>query len=243
MLIPQDFRGRTPFDAAGRFFSYTEHTSPGTVPGVRLWVEGQPVGIIHPGQTFEVDEDCRRWEVVPIDPACTGQVLIGYGRMHTGRIVGPVDSTTSLADSRSGKESFACGYRAPGAGLFAALGINAQTRALAVRSAVVIAAGATGFNVHKGTGGLCTAPTGTRGLVNKLTSGPAATGLIQYFDAAALSGPITGVTLGPSFFTGTLQGQQLISGAPLILVPGESLWVIATTANVAHMFAIDATEL
>lgn len=243
MLIPQDFRGATQFDAAGRFFSYTEHTSPGTVAGARLLVDGQPVGIILPGQSFEVDEDCRRWELVPIDPACTGRVLIGYGRMHTGRVVGPVETETALGRTLAGAEFAVGGFRAPAASTFAALGLIATTRAVSVRSARVIAAGSVGFNAHRTTGGLSSSPTGTRVPVQKLSSGPAATAVMQYVDAASLGGPIPGLALSASFYTSTLQGDQLVSMAPIVLLPGEGLWIIATTAVISHMFAVDFTEL
>jgi hypothetical protein len=238
MLNPQDFRGPCAFDAAGRFFSYIEHTSPATVPGIRLWVEGQPVGVILPGQTFEVDQDCRRWELVPIDPACTGRVLIGYGRMHTGRVVGPVETESAATLAVEGAAHHLCQWGVGGAGLFRCQGLYAAGRTLIVRR---IMAAAAGYNMYRGTG-VPTAPLSGRVPTNKHPNGPAATAVGYQFDAATLAGPITGVALGASVHTGTTNPSELVTSAPWIIPPDGSLWLIHTTAAAVLMATFEFEE-
>jgi hypothetical protein len=242
VLISQLFRGNRQFDAAGRFFSYVECTTPGTRPGVMLMVDGQPVGLLLPGESFELDEDCDRWEIYPLDAACGGRVLIGNGRARSGRVTGSVEAAeAALSSTLAGTEYLGSFVRFAAASLFAAVGITAGTRALAVRRWQVQGSGSNNHRLMRGTGGPTSAPISSRAPATK-GAGPAATSIMQTFDCAASTGPITAVTL-TEIGNSVVSPCELVTAAPIVLAPNESLWVINLVAAQGTGVHWELTEL
>lgn len=221
MLTPQDFRGITQIEATGRFLQYLECTS-ATRADVVLWVDGQPVGTMLPGMAYELDEQCRRWELYPVDPACSGRVVIGDGRMTNGRIVGPIEVRDRAAASvLAGVEAWAGWQRTPGAGTYSSIGLIATTRPLIVRSMVVVHN--TGAYINRYTGGLSTSPVQTRPGVGKISSQPAPTGVMHIQDTNS-SFQVLGLNFVLTIELVLNNLQQQINTTPVVLLPGESIW-------------------
>lgn len=84
-------------DAKGFFFRYEAGTDAGGVVDIRLVVDGQPVGTFSPGESLELSETGRRWEIVPVSTGCVGLVQIGQARVTSPN---PASAVTGRAFCR-----------------------------------------------------------------------------------------------------------------------------------------------
>ena len=252
MLHQKEFRGSfSPIDGRGRMFSYTECLTDATDPRIRLWVEGQPVGILYPGETFELGDECSRWEVEALGGAdVRGRVLIGNARFHTSRIGSGVGLWRgTAAATMAGHEFIGQIARTSGAGLFAAVGLASLTENLAVRLWVTNTAAATNVPVFAVAQGAASAPLQSRALVNKLVGASDAVATMQAVDLAAADlATMPGLSNVKIIENGYGANNRVMidrnsNSSPVILPPGYSIWVLNTTAAAVASALVEVSRL
>jgi hypothetical protein len=87
-------------DARGVTFRYESGTDAGGVTDLKLWIDGNAVGTLSPGDLLELPEAGKRWEVKPVSSSCVGVVKIGMGKITTTKVAGVV-STVDGGRARS----------------------------------------------------------------------------------------------------------------------------------------------
>lgn len=252
MLHQKEFRGAwSPIDGRGRMFSYTECLTDATDPRIRLYVEGQPVGVLYPGETFELGEECSRWDVEALGGAdVRGRVLIGNARFHTSRIGSGVQlwRGTSAA-TMAGDEFIGQLSRTAAAGLFATVGLVAVNETVAVRFYLNNCNASTHVPHCAIAQGSATSPLATRSLINKLAGAADASSELQALDLAAADlSTVPGLSNVKTVEIPLGSASRIIqdrasNAAPIILPPGWGLWSLNSTAAGALSVLCEVSRL
>lgn len=91
MLQTLNFVGARQIDAKATFFRYQTCNAGGLDTSIRLKADGNDLGVFIQGDSIELPIACRRWEIVPVTPACVGTVRLGLGRITSGQLSGVVE--------------------------------------------------------------------------------------------------------------------------------------------------------
>jgi hypothetical protein len=94
-----DGNGRQ-IDARGVTFRYESGTDASGITDLKLWIDGNAVGTLSPGDLLELPMEGKRWEVKPVSPTCYGVVKVGIGKITTTKVAGVV-STVDGGKARS----------------------------------------------------------------------------------------------------------------------------------------------
>jgi hypothetical protein len=137
MLQSFNFSGAsTNIAATGSYFLYAECTTArlGINDRVMLMIDGNTAGIRRPGDWIRLPFDAKRWQLIPVDPACAGVVDIGTGHAGTSRTVGQVEIVDGgVQRSLSGSEYLGVGNISAGAGNVPFVGLIHTTRRVSIR--------------------------------------------------------------------------------------------------------------
>jgi hypothetical protein len=87
-------------DARGVTFRYESGTDASGITDLKLWIDGNAVGTLSPGDLLELPMEGKRWEVKPVSPTCYGVVKVGIGKITTTKVAGVV-STVDGGKARS----------------------------------------------------------------------------------------------------------------------------------------------
>jgi len=140
MLQSFNFSGAsTNIAATGSYFLYAECTTArlGINDRVMLMIDGNTAGIRRPGDWIRLPFDAKRWQLIPVDPACAGVVDIGTGHAGTSRTVGQVEIVDGgVQRALSGAEYFGIASPTAGAGNVPYCGISHLTRRVSIRKIV-----------------------------------------------------------------------------------------------------------
>jgi hypothetical protein len=79
-------------DARGVTFRYESGTDTGGVTDLKLWIDGNAVGTLSPGDLLELPEAGKRWEIKPVSSTCLGIVKIGMAKISTSKVAGVVST-------------------------------------------------------------------------------------------------------------------------------------------------------
>jgi len=98
MLQNFSFNGSRQINAAGYFFRYETASANGASELLRVTADGQDCGELLPGDSIELPQDAKTWQLTPRVATLTGSVRIGRGRVSSSRLVGTVRVVDSSGD-------------------------------------------------------------------------------------------------------------------------------------------------
>lgn len=120
MLQTLAFIGPRQINAAGRFFRYETVTSTGIDPTIRVRANGQDLGLYVPGDSIELPEAAKLWEVAPLVSTCAGTVRVGMGRVQSSKVAGVVSIIDAETDKVVSGRAFRATADSPGGGAYVA---------------------------------------------------------------------------------------------------------------------------
>lgn len=93
-------------DCQGTFFRYESGFESTGVVEINLTIDGQNVGTFSPGDSMELPQSAKRWEIVPVSNACAGTVKVGSARITAQRLNGVVQTVDGAMERVKGGRSF-----------------------------------------------------------------------------------------------------------------------------------------
>lgn len=141
MLQTLTFNGARIINAAASFFRYESGSAGGADEGLKLRADGQDLGVYYPGDSVELPDQRKDWELTPTTPECAGIVRIGVGRVQSARLVGNVRVIDSGADkTQAGKQFLISTAQNADPAKVSVVHINASGERVAVRRLLISSA-------------------------------------------------------------------------------------------------------
>jgi hypothetical protein len=234
-------------DAKASFMRYESGSAAGGNTAVRVTADSNDLGTYLPGDSIELPTDCKRWNVVPLDAACTGVLRLGLGRVQSARLVGQVSVIDAGAEkTNAGRQYWGITSYSDAANQ-SVLAIYANLQTVAIRRLTI--SSPTAGDVMIGASALIgTSHANVVTPRNKKSAGAAPVFQLR----AGLAVPSTAPT-GAEIPSWSLIGRRTLAAgidmvlefdkAPLLLTGGNLLNVIGLVANRQLNLMVDCEEL
>lgn len=244
------------FDGGGRlvnmqadYFRYESGGAAGADESIRMRMDGQDLGTYLPGDAITLPRRGVLFEITPVNPACSGVIRLGLGRLDSARLVGTVRVVDEgQAKTLAGGQFAGAAASGASAGAVRARALRASTRAFAIKRLAVGSDVAGDMSFFFAQGAPLVTFTSGAGYPNKIPTMPAVALQSDQFSVVSAGGFITTTEYVTPLPFATLyvpaNGQvELPLTTPLIVPIGWSCGVSALVVSRSLKFWVDGEML
>ncbi|WP_416762727.1 hypothetical protein ACNI65_09990 [Roseateles sp. So40a] len=99
MLQTLNFTSNRLINFKATFFRYESGTAGGADESIRVRADGNDLGVFQTGDAIELPGAASTWEITAINPATTGILRLGMGKVHSARLSGSVRVVDEITDA------------------------------------------------------------------------------------------------------------------------------------------------
>lgn len=229
MLQTLNFNGPRQINAQATFFRYESGSAGGADESIRVRADGSDLGLFWPGDSVELKDPAKLWEIVPATTSCAGVVRVGMGRVQSARLVG----TVRVIDGERDKVAAGLCFRGsqgltggPNGPLIQVYNPPLSGRNLFIQAIRIGSSGADAYGITRSTSAL---PTAAGGVTNMRKAGAASVAQIYTDKTGAV---VSGAEQVASGFVSASSEVIIQFPRQLMLAPGEgAIAYIQTPAN------------
>lgn len=236
MLQTLNFKGPRQINGSGTFFRYESGSAGGADESIRVRADGQDLGIYWPGDSIELPDERKTWDIIPTTPTTVGVVRVGVGRVQSARLVGNVRVIDGERDKVASGVCFRGGAAAPGAtnGPFVQVfNPGSSTVNLFIQAVRMGALNADSYGI--GTSGSQLPSLSANATTNLNRSGPASLAQIRTDNTGTVQTATRQIAAG---YLQASSDSTVVFPRPLLIRPGESAYcyLLGVTNNLRATF-------